>query len=450
MACVAIAFLIACTSSDTYYHRLASEGKQYEIQGFTYSEGEPEPRDYSADGGTYLGTEGLEDDDVIEIPSESLKDAFLATHPEVETPITFSDVRNITRLHLQFRDIDSISGIEYFESLETLILDGNSDLTSVNGIQALPSLEKLSINHTAVRSIDFRNSSDTLKRIEANHTFIDLDLAKLKTILDYYPSLTHLMLMETPTVVERSMLDLLEATREERNVMIQVGYRQIDYSTLSFEDFWTFDPGLSWTNPAIDVRLPRVNGDFDSTDPNPFIDITSGEHSELIHENLENWMDESGIVHVDDPLEKIILLYDYFLDHIETDENATMLINDALDHEPVVETTAYETFALLLRHAGIQANSGEFTRMVSSEEPYIQNLIEINYEGQWYVIILESDAFKPFMIGAPGLHNWVVEDSSLEIPTDYYHSFILARRDLSRDLIESSAQELNIDLTYTD
>ncbi len=351
---------------DSHYDRLYHRGKTVDVTDFDYTLNTTTEPDYADDDRELIDTSGLSDDDIINIPSESFEQA-IRDYYEFEGDITFDDVRYIEELNLWNRDIYSTARIEFFVSLESLMLMNNYGLTSINGVQALSNLDTLSIDETLVKNIDYHLPALTV--LDARYTMIDLDSENfLDMVRTNFPSLRYLYIPSTPTVLDRAMYDAVETLSEERFFMLSVNPEQVNYNELSHEDFIILDEdgAIEWYHRNI-INFYIETSDSDQTyGPmiTRFFDVHDTNESETLMTLLNEWETTIGAHNADSELAKLLIIYDYFINTNTIDEDGSDFIVDALDKEAVNLETAYKTLAIVLNHHGFTAYTDQIPQLL--------------------------------------------------------------------------------------
>ena len=449
-------FLVSCDLGRVeiinHYESLKHLGKTVTISGFDYDTEVNDAIDYSDETRSLIDVSTLSDDDVINIPSASFEKA-IREHLSLEGDITFGDVREIDYLMLTSREIKSIAGIEYFERLMTLILDDNP-LASINGVQVLENLEVLSISGSYVNNIDYAFSK--LRTLRANETFVKLNVEAFDRLVNHSPNLQKIAVENTPTRVDQTFVNRAEQLKDQRIVVMGVDYKQVDISSVGYDAFWEFnEEGLYWTNVMFDIKV-KLSEDSDVLEgviKSLYVDIKDENSADILSQAMFLWEVEIGVFEVEDNLERLILIYDYFIENIVISENGSEMIIGALNGEAVTLKTAYETLSFIFQQYQIEAYVREVTY-----EHFTENmsdrfiLLKVNYDNQKYVLVFdEVITYEYFMIGQDNIVNLVTEtfDVDKNLGLTIASMFTrYAQYDLLRETIEDAAEALNFELIY--
>jgi len=136
--------------------------------------------------------------DAISFPDPNFEAVVRAVIDKLDGPVTRADLSGVKELEISDRDINSLSGIEYFTALEYLRCDGsqiteldlssnlaliylylvnNSKLSSIN-VRNNTMLEFLLLSGTSVTELDVRNNSSLLSISIISTPLTELDLSK--------------------------------------------------------------------------------------------------------------------------------------------------------------------------------------------------------------------------------------------------------------------------------
>lgn len=450
---VMVVLLVSACGVDNHYELLQKEGKRVDASVIEYHDGTDNGLDYADDSRTLADTSDLSDDDEIEIPSKSLKDA-VSSQYDLETPIRFEDVKDIQRLQLNGGGIESIAGIEYFESLSQLDLSYNPRLTSIKGVEALENLTRLDISNTMVKQVEY--DMPALERFAMRRTWVDMDESNIESLAEKLPALKTLDLTQTRFRINEDVLSTWESVRETSSAILRVDYKQVDYRTVGFDAFWEFDDeGYQGMNPGIDVEVTlkegdnKANGDLESL----YVDITDETYHETLAGTLDDVKAAIGVDEVGETLDTIILVYDYLGESIEVSEEGSTSVLDAYDGEPVTKATAHEAMALMYQHLGLPVYSSQISYATFNDtdefSASIHTLDVIHEEG-----IHAIGSFEYFLVGSDTLETYVIEafedegyegdgsDITSSLPRRY------SEHDFKRDTLSESADHLNIDMIF--
>lgn len=435
------------TSYDSYYEKLQAEGKTVTTNRGPYHDGTWD-LDYSDDSRTVADTSTLGDDDIIDIPSQAIRNA-LSTRYSIDTPITYGDVRSIERITLSSKDVESLAGIEYFTSLIELQAGFNPKLTSIKGVEALDHLESLNISHTAVKTIDY--AMPALATLDAVGTFVDIDATNLTDTAASMPNLRHLDLSKTSFKVTDAVLSEVSTIRETQSLNISIDYNQLDFDNVGYDAFWEFDEDgkiLQYKNLGIDCNFVQSEAStFDSIE-SLYVDVTNPSFNDNLVETFETLQSAIGVNEVDHPLEKIILIYDYFSEHTVVEDTGSHSVLDAYNGEPVTKATKIEAMALIYQYLDLPVYSSQisFTGL-SNDSQGEAYFLDVIHGGHSYAI----GNYDYFMVGSENINTYVemaYHNQDLDIEENQFATYIeglYTQNDLSRSLLKRSAENLNID-----
>lgn len=443
--------LVSACEADTHYGKLQNDGKSVDVSDIEYNDEAEMSLDYGDDSRTLEDTASLSDEDEIDIPSDSLKEA-LSQEYDVEAPILYGDVRDIERLVLNGRDVKSIAGIEYFESLNLLDLSYNPRLTSIKGVEGLENLTRLDVSSTLVKKVDYEMPA--LERLTLNRTWVDIDESNIESLVEGLPALNTLDLTQTRFKINETVLSTWESIRETSSATLMVDYKQVDYKTVGFDAFWEFDDeGLQWMNPGIDVDVTLgegdtiASGDFETL----YVDIKD----EIYHEKLVETLDEVkvtiGTDKVEEPFETTLLVYDYFNETMDISEEGSTSVLDAYEGVSVTEATSYEAMAMMFQYLGFPIYSNQITLTTfPGETSYRAHTLDVVDEEGIHAI----GNYEYYMVGSTALTQYIkdvfedqgYEEDDLETTLNLGHRY--SSHDFKRDTLSEKANQLNIDFIF--
>ncbi|GEM_PF-2854975 len=442
------------TLASSHYWTLRHEGRDYYVDAVDYTYQSDPLLDYSDDERTLFEWEDVADDEVLDFPCQAFEEA-LREELDIDekTPITYGDVKDITSLRVTSSGIESIAGIEYFQSLRTLTLDNNPALTSLNGIQALDDLDTLYARDTSVRTLDYELPSITT--IDMRHSRLDLEPETISQM----PELSTLNARQTMITLDEDLFSAFEAFDEatDHPVKFLTYYLQVDWSELDTEDFWVFDDGdLEGYNMTFDVDVTAdfVDAEFPDSMEGFGLDIEDKAHGESLNQAALSVLEAVDIQEDMDAWQEIILIYDYLYHHFaETaspDETNNHILR-ALEGEPTTHQAASEALAYVL---GVHGFDVRHTVWVLQE--YGVNeldargyVIEIFKDDVQYLIDLDyallEEAPYSFFLVSYDTYNQRIEEASPPVFEELYpHN----SHDYDREALIEKAEALNITLEF--
>ena len=162
------------------------------------------------------------------------------------TTVTPADVAQITKLLIQQGRIESLRGIEYFTSLDTLVCSSNFSITQLD-VSHNPKLKYLDCENNAITKLDI-SANRNLEYLNCNNNDLTtLDVSKcthLLTLSCYRNKLTHL------NVTQNRLLTSLICSNNELTTLILGNNHQLEDLNCSYNQ-------LSQIDVSLNTKLPN-------------------------------------------------------------------------------------------------------------------------------------------------------------------------------------------------
>ena len=415
---------------------------------FTYSDSR---LDYSDDERELWDVSSFRNEDVIVFPDENFHNVIRKALSIVSDfdyeggqEITFGDLQNLEVLNevlftrapdltgeekrewLEiFRSVESLEGIESFQNLRILRLVYNRNLTSVNGVQALPNLSVLGVMNTSVRSVDY--TMPKLRTIGLSNSRVAFRSSdEVYEFVSRHPNLLTLQLLDTASYIDN--VSGLAERLYGSGTSININLNQIDTRTV---------------HPASATAISAVFGvTMNGIDLNP-------QALARYHAALDELDERIGIEEGMSDLEKIILVYDYFYETYK-DNNVIAPVGNFVQYEdslangsPFGSESLHYMMRAYLNRNGVHSYSTRTIerslRLEKGDERYNKtdpNSLKFIIDGQLVGVSL-ADAFMNMKLGQDSPYDFfLVGNASLDERRDLFHRYSLESDEEYRAKIE--------------